>query len=158
MFSKNSENNPEGDFMDSKNEAKTKSAAGILLAVGGCVAAAAAALAASAALIRGLGPIAGKFAKGNIGEFAADVFGALKNAELRPPLLPLAALAFYALLWYRFGTGKKAGNIAFAIILIPLTLILTVVLVWFTAVNGIRFGDVAKSLSGFAENGLFDIL
>lgn len=148
--------------MDTKNEAKTSrckfATSGIFVIIGGCVAAAAAALAASAALIRGLGSIAGKFVKGDIGEFAADVFGALKNAELRPPLLPLAALAVYAFLWYRFGKGKKAGMIIFALFLIPLTLILTAALIWFTSVNGIRFDDVAKSLAGFAKNGLFDIL
>ncbi len=73
------------------------------------------------------------------------IFKQIRFAEMRSPLLLLAVLSFLsvlfvAALWRR---GKRAVTV---ILSIAVFLILFLLSVWLTRVNGIMFGDVVSSL------------
>lgn len=85
----------------------------------------------------------------------AAVFSQLKTARIRPAVLaPLAAWAAFFFLSDKFGLKPLPR----CLIAVLLWLVLFFAVLWFTRVNGIRFGSVVKSLLTYISNGLLEQL
>ena len=118
--------------------------------------------------IRSIGDILGG-AEGLLGEDAdtfGQIFNQLKTAEAELPsimLLILCLLETAGVL--RFVRGKKEGNlsrkkrilrgIGIALPALIGLLLIVVTTLWFTDVNGIRFGTVVKFLFDALQHGVF---
>lgn len=88
---------------------------------------------------------------GDLAAYVADVFATLQQAKIRPPLAFLTAALLMG--WGLLTGIKKRRNRGIAAVIF--LVVLTLLVIWYTRVNSIRFGNVASSLLRLMAAGVF---